>query len=462
MRWCWKNAEQRILARDPSLKADLVAYSRAIPDKDEDELFVVCEYFRRLGLYDEILQVLKFKHLKSFGSERRKLWIARTLNLRGNHAIALAIAKNANPVDFHDYRHLGSIYLTNGMFREAFECFFVAQKSHPNKSSHGFRMLTISLADTHGLLGEYEKAISLSSSVVEESPDPLTKAIALSARGEYWSLSGRFIEGKNDLELALKICPDHASATDMAYIKKWLGWTEGKLGNLEIAKRHLDDAFKRQYHVDRKAESWVSILFLAADLGLVSQETANSIYFYPGLIRSVCNINGSFQGLSLNDHVDAKIHLFPSSQEIKIDGFYRYGFNREMEAMLQLALSSKYGISRERLMAQLWPDEVFSRIELDNRLSVLINSLKEKYRISVVNELGFLKLSDDCEKDICVKIEESSLPSLVQAKQNISLKDIQAHYQMSRGSSHALLQDWIEQGLVSGGQKRGEYLRRIS
>src|SRR5688572_13794514 len=115
--------EQAVQSRQTVIaKREIRAYlGRLNKTARKKELFVLCDWYRRLGLYEEGFRLLELKNQKQRLQAKaesgtyegmRLLWAARFLNLLGAWEHALLLLSAIRITDLEGIRLAGNIFLT--------------------------------------------------------------------------------------------------------------------------------------------------------------------------------------------------------------------------------------------------------------------------------------------------------------------------------------------------------------
>jgi tetratricopeptide (TPR) repeat protein len=432
----------------------LKRHRRAHPDA----VFVVCDGYRRLGLLEQAYHLvgldepLRRRVPTSEFEGRRVLWAARLLNLMGATEFALQLLEQVELVTFDDYRHAGTIHLTQFDFSGGLKLFERMAKLDPDPGSYASRLARLGLADALSGLGEMDRAVEVARAVAASARGPeerLLRGIGLQAQGEYLARGGRVTRALPVLrEAAGHFKPDDRS-TDHAFLLKWLGFALAKSGKPEEGGPMLERAFGILNRNRFRPESWLDVIRLRAECGLASEEERKTMLSYPGLapgFRAMLKGPGGEDAVSRGK---AGLRIDLARDEFWEGLRPRSGVPIDLRALAFVALAGDWGISTVRLKSLLWPDEAYSFLQLDNRLRQLFHRLRRSRGVAIASLDGLARISRKDAARLRIASGELVPPSFLERHASFSREDVERHYCLSRTQAMARVTEWSARGWVS-------------
>lgn len=479
--------EKLVLARRPaSTSTAITAYLRRHGKARPELVFQACDWFRRLGLHERGYRLLALEEpLERRASTRtfegrRALWAARFLNLMGASEFAAALLDQISPETFDDHRIIGSIRLANLDFVAALSHLEAMRGLDPDPSRYLSRLSLLNLADAHSGMGDYGRALGIADDVRAScegrTEERLLRGVALTAGGEYLARSGRHAESVAMLESALGSFPDGDRSPDIGVLLKWLGFARGKSGDAAGAEAAFTASIGILRGSGLRAEAWLDVLRLRAECGLLDSETTGKLLRYPG-------VSDRFRGIlagSIPESAEtaseipceARAWIDLARDEYRLDGTLRLGIPVEIRLLAWLALSGDWGIPTVRLKNMLWPEEVFSYLQLEGRLHQLVMRLRNRHGAEVLVSERVIRLGPSTLDTIGVKTprtpslpgkdDRETLPSfLLAGRRRFTRSDVQRHYGLTSTPAWHRIREWLDRGWVRGvphGASRGARL----
>ena len=255
------------------------------------------------------------------------------------------------------------------------------------RTSYFARLSRIDRADALDGVGRVAEALDEVRAVEKESPEPYAKAMALQAQGEYLARAGKFAEALPVLERAALLFPPQDHTVDSAFLWKWLGYVEARLGNLSRARQLFSQALSDLQVASQRPEAWLDVIRLQKELGLLGAADALALSRYPGLpagfLRCLPPPTVTAPGELVID-----LHR----GEWQESGRIHWGLDLELRLAALLTLSLPWGMTAERLKPLLWPADLYSYSQLADRLRKLLTRIEKRLQATVIDRAGFLVL----------------------------------------------------------------------
>ncbi len=413
--------------------------------KSEQELFGVCEWYLRLGLYSEGFKLMlpKGEMPQRSASPRRLMWMARFLNLMGASEFAARILEHAKWFDPLELLFAGEIYLSNFEHEKAFahyQQFFNSRFVLPKGRT---QIAWLGLCDSLAGMGKFSEAIDNALRVLPDADTPLIAAIYKQAIGEYYARWGNFESALIYLKEAQPMFPDADPTTDHALLKKWLGYTIGQLGDLEGGRRYLDEAMQILRGLSLRDEAWLDVLRLQVKLGLAPHSEARRLENFPGLIKNMAHIECTF-GSDLSD-----VRIYMNSGEYFVRGKRYLEMPKEIRLLAMLRVAGAWGITLNRALNLLWPEEFFSYPSLEGRMYQLLRRIKSEYECDVYVENGRLYLGPGSLVTVSVVaggVEKR--PTFLLENMEFQKADLIGHYAVGSTQLARYVNTWMEKGWI--------------
>lgn len=411
----------------------------------EGELLNVCDWYRRLGMYAEGFRLLlpKGETPQRSASPKKLIWMARFLNLMGASEFAVRILDQAKWFDPLETLFAAEIYLSNFEHEKAashYQQFFSSGHKLPIGRE---QVAWLGLCDSLAGMGRYQDAIDKALSRLRSAATPLIASIYNQAIGEYYARAGQFESALIYLKAAQPGFPESDPTADHALLKKWLGYTLAQLGDVETGRRYLEEAMHIVRELSLRDEVWLDILRLQVKLGFAAETEARRLENFPGLIRNMSLMECSF-GSELAD-----IRIYMASGEYFVRGKRYLDMPKEVRVLAMLRVAGAWGISLNRALNLLWPEEFFSYPNLEGRMYQLLRRIKSEYGCDVFVESGRMYLGPGSLVQVSVVaggVERR--PSFLLDHAEFQKADLVGHYDVGSTQLARYVNSWMEKGWI--------------
>lgn len=439
-------------------KTEARALARRLLKKYPDSIVVFnacCESYRRLGLYRDGLKAIGLEtivlssHQDRAHQRQRRFWAMRFLNLVGASEFALQLVAYVTPQSSLEHRYLGEVLLANFDHHRALVHFEEMVRLETDSQAYSSRIARLSLSDALVGLGKYDEAIQIVEDIMKHSNEPLIVAIALQAKGEYLARAGRYHKALPLLEKAITLFDPNDETTDHALALKWYGYVIAKLGNKIEGPELMDRSFALLRKLKLREEAWLDVVRLKVDAGVASSEELGILASFPGLpdgFRQMIPEPPAKRLRIPKNKIVIDIDL--RSDEFTHSAARRLGIPLEIKLLALVRLASPMGIRIMKTLTLLWPGEVHSFMQLENRLYKLTSRLKREYEVTVNVLNGELFLSDKDEKRIRVHSGPARLPSFLLTRKMFKTSDLCGYYDLKNSQGSKVILRWLEIGLI--------------
>jgi hypothetical protein len=404
-----------------------------------------------------------------------------------------------------EQKALADIYQTQALFDQAIESLtiylskarlipFVIENEKlilpKDYNSLGYpdRMSFISLADTYAGLGQFITGFSILDQVEKYSGqstpsfEPLVLGICRQARAEYLSQQNKFDLALIEILKAENFFIHDDQSLDYVFFIKWKAYILSQVGgaeNIELSKKlfkrgrgllnrkgvrpevlvdyiRLETVAKQADGRLNRGPSSVSKINKKAPL----ETELLKLSWYPGLTEDYRkrSFRNSFKALILNAK-KVEYRVFLASREWhNVSGDERSAnLPLELELAGWVKVCGEVGLPVYRSFELLWPSEVNSFFELENRLKALVQRCRQKYglQLKIKDRTLYLLKSDSLE----VHLKNNSVPGFLEHRKVFQSTELDRYYNLKSRSQRAqLISDWKEKKWIEkipSSQKKG-------
>lgn len=430
-----------------------------------DELFLACDWYRRLGMYREALGLLKIEKgalgrvysTESFAG-KKLLWLCRVLNLLGAPRSALQLTGNLKPVRPEDFRILGIIFLTNHYYERALPFFAELCLGQVPDSNYQNRMDQLAYADCLNGLSQSDKAIEIVAGLRKFAKDRTEAGIYLQALGEYHCQVKSWGPALALLQESQKYFDSSDSTPDRAFLLKWTGFAQFHLGNQKEAAESLDSAFSILISANVKEEAWLEVLKLKKMLGLLNESEITRYEMFLQILTNASSVQGQNYDRIGNAEAPICVRWKAEEVQVKIKGKAKtgircersLGLTKEIQLLCLLKVTEDWGLGVFRAFEILWPDEVSSLFFAEQRLTDLIQRLKKNFRLDIRIKNQKIYIAKLCAKKVQLEnIFGKAQPSLFDIQDQFRIQEVMAHFLISRSAASSWIEKWRIAGLIT-------------
>ena len=436
--------------------------------KSLDNKIVVCNWFRRLGLFRDAYLVVSpkswnlVKASREPETARQLLWTARIMSILGATDYAVRIVDRLTFSTPYELYILSEIYGHIGEYEKSAHFSKKALALLPDKPGN-IRVAYSTLggmAEALAALGKYDEAIKIMSKIKIYADMPefeVWHEYKLNALGRVYAKAGKFTEARKSFEGATGVTKIDERSFMAAMYCQWLGYAEGALGNIEKSKGLFKNAYEIFHLSGIRAEEWLECIYLEHLLGQADAPKQLALFSYPNphLFRIFRNTHRFSDGVSVWS-ANSRLMIFPERDEWIEDGQYKIGLSLELKLLAWLRASGEAGISIERLKPMLWPNEMSSFLQLDRRISQLLHRLKKTMQIVTKVESNIIRIIDGCEKQVSVEIlHKPALPRFYEKNPTFEISDFAKYYDLSYTPAFFRLKRDVESGILTS-KKQGK------
>lgn len=463
--------------------------------KSPDDFRLACEWLRRLGLFRLGLRFCGFSYrvpprlnISEPLNSVKLFWMARFLWACGCHQYAQLLLSRISTFASEDQKALADIYQTRGEYQKAIESLTVylaevAQvrivvakgklKINPQTKSliYSTRMTLISLADSYAGLEDFATAFSILDCVEEYSQqstptfEPLVLGICRQARAEFFCHQKQFDLALREIQKAEPFFIEDDESLDHLFFIKWKAYILSQAGG----ENHLNLASKlfaqgRNILERKRVRPEVLIDYLRLETEAkrkISRKTKDrknttehnsllKLSWYPGLAasyRKKCFAGLNNELMLTNKNVRYRIFLSADEFVAVEEGLRTYLLPLELKLAGWVKVCGDIGLSFYRAFELLWPTEVNSFFELENRLKSLIHRCRTKYGLPIHSKNKTLIISED--SPIEVHLKDNQYPTFLQHREFFASRELDQYYNLkSRSHRAVLLKYWIEKDWI--------------
>lgn len=417
-------------------------------------VFQCCDWYRRLGMLNEALRVLSLKdplqtHLDSEDHEGHRLLLgARILNLMGASPLALQCLSYLECNSAEAFQIAGNIYLANWKYAEALHAFQEMQKRMTDKASYSARLQRLSLADAEAGVGHLESAIHRVQELLARTPEPLLQSILQSAIGEYLARKKDFKEALVYLEEAACGFLKSDKTADHGICLKWYALALAKQGKKKKAREIFERSLSLLRQPTYRPEVWIDVMRLQAECGFVPAEKLRELSCFPGLPEGLLRKMPTPEFMQFGSS-RAEFSIDFTNEECVVGGKKQLRLPLEIKLLGYLRLSYGYGLSKIRALGLLWPDEPFSLPQLQIRLELLLNRLRERHKLELFVREGVINLSSASAAKVAVTTGSERSNTFLEAHPVFSLSDLKYFFQISDSTAWRRIQTWQEEQRIA-------------
>ncbi|MGK5086863.1 hypothetical protein WDW86_04845 [Bdellovibrionota bacterium FG-2] len=235
-------------------------------------------------------------------------------------------------------------------------------------------------------------------------------------------------------------------STDAGIWNKWMGAAVLKTGDHAQARQHFDQAIQVLCRPGAKPEGWLEVLYFFREL---DKNFASFVGVYPTtflpygeLIRKE-NPEGIVALGNTNSH-DNTIDLTSETHWIK--GKAEIPFNKTSHLLGMLALAGTYGIPKNRVLETLWPEQLFSFKNLEDRLhQVLLLPRAKKAEIDFTEHHLWLRSPPRSKAPFAVS-QGFKTPivgrSFFEAHPDFSRREVEEYFKVKKTKAAELIRGW--------------------
>ena len=458
--------ERLVLARKTAAARQLIAQYLFDAAFSHASKIAACGWYRRLGLFREgYLLVLPTEWratslTRSPESNLEALWMARFLNLMGATPYAAEILVHLKIVTVEQHRIAGNIWLSASVFDKSLEHFTRARDLDSDSSSYQHRFALLGISDSLSGLGRESEALSSLNLVQAKDEEALLKAVLLTAKGELLCKQKKFKDAAQILKSAQPFFEQIDSSPDYGIYKKWHAYSQAQIGRKVEAQVNFEQALRILKTPDHRPEAWLGIYELMDQSGMLSSDERIYLTCYPGLSQKtmmrrdfpiVLGVKGS------------SIEIYPDRGEYCERGFQRFGIPLEVHLIQALKCAGPHGVSLVRLKSILWPGEVASFVQLDQRISKLLRRIRRVYGLSTLNHQGMARLDSKSLKKVFVELQmKPCLPRFFEENPEFQAREFADYYGLGKTRSSQLLNELISERRLTRVKQDGKILYRVN
>lgn len=411
---------------------------------------LACDWYRRLGLHAEGLRCvgLDASLLRSPVTEfdrKRMLWAGRFLNLMGAPEFAKPILKHFEPRTAEENRIIGTIYLANFDYDRAAHHLKLFNSLDDKPESYLSRLSQINFSDALNGLGQFQEAITVSLRTFELSPEPLLQGIALQARGEYLARNGYWSEAMAVLLQASTRFSPSDQTPDMAFLLKWMGYVELKLGQKATGRGNLLRALEILRKTALRPEAWLDVYRLLGAAGDLSASEMKLLSAYPGLASGFKKLLPDLEPSSESIRTSWVVDL--NRNEYSIGKKMFLGIPTEIRAMAFIAQTGDWGLPLVKLKALLWPEEAYAFLQLEGRVSQILHRLRANHGTRLRIERGIAYVIQP-RVGVRGTGTVSLRPSFLEISREFKRSTVEAHYGVESAQAARWISDWTKSGWI--------------
>ena len=465
--------EQLVLNKKSSLATvQIQKFYREFGHKSET-LFICCDWYRRLGLYQKAIVLLKINsdnlkiaHTTATLEGRKILWFSRMQNLLGAPTIAQRLIANITPATIEDHRIFGLIHLTNFSYQKAYESFLKVVGDNPAVKTYQNRIDVLNLTDSMVGIKKLPRALELNNQILAQSESDYETALMNNAVGETYCAMESWDLALEHLKKSEEFYTKKSTSIDLAFLQKWIGLCYYRLGNTDQCRLYSKKSVASLIKLSAKEDALLLSLDFAAQFKLLSpvqslrlQLIKNTFYGHDLILTAMDQIGLSSSSIKINWR----------SKEVAIKSktgtSFQFEFNKEIFLIIVLKLFEDWGINYYRVYDLIYTEDPFSIVSAKDRIKALIQRLKKVYGLKVTIKGDRLFLSKDSAKKILIK-NLDSIPFYDFLKNHVGIKrfktkDVMTHYLVSRPMALALIQQWKALNLVANDQDDNTLILRI-
>lgn len=424
---------------------------------DLDSKIQACDWWRRLGDLNRAYRIVAPKEFKlkkaslSVSEIKQYLWCARILNLMGASHYALQIVHQisiarARSQGADECRVLGNIFLSNCDFKNAYDCFMAAEEVEQNPAAYAARLGRIGLCDALAGLAKYDRALRELKKIEARSDEKLLQGIILQAEGEYLARNRNYKAALEVCERAIQYFSKDDPSPDYAFMLKWIGIAKIASGSKTEGVDLLNQSLRALKKPSRRPEMWIDCIYWKEVMGVASPEERETLRRYPGQPDFYLS---RYSQIPTEDESKGKslIRIYPRRGEWSWKAEVKSYIPKEIELASWIKLSHPHGLPLYRAFTLLWPDEINSFLQLEDRIHQLLKRLREVYALQVSVDDKNLFLAETSAREIMVN-SEAATPLVFSQSLRVRRSDIAEFYRLGSTQVHHLIRRWIDGGSV--------------
>jgi len=413
-----------------------------------------CDWFRRLGSFWEAYQVIAPEEYKVGSARldralsRQYLWTARMLNLLGATSYAVEVAEQIKSLNTAiDCQILANIYLSNFNSEKALPYFLKMEELEQAPESYSAKLGRLGTADALMGVGRSTEALKHLRSIRTKEDEQLLRGILLQSEGEYLARIKKYKEALSLLEKAKTYFSNDDQTVDYAFVLKWIAVAQAGLGQTQDASKIFNEAISVLKKPKHRPESWLDCYYWMDHFDLLPTARKKNYFAYPGLSEGFLK-RVQLPPVFLVGNASAEIWISIPANEWRYGTQYSSSISKEIQLLGLLVRAGNEGISAFRILPELWPGE-FAIHMLTRRLDQLKRELEKKFGVSITVSEQVLTLSEKDQKRVGLELwNNRAAPSVFGARTQVSIDEIQNHYQIKRTQCHHLVRDWETRDLV--------------
>lgn len=433
---------------------------------DLDSLLEACNLYWALKLPREAILALKLNQeiptevSTSDPDGKRLLWGARFFNNAGASRFALQLAEQIVPATAQDHWYLALIYHSNWEDQKALKHATRVEELVPSLEARTDRFLVAAKSTALAALGRHQEAISLLEKLRSLTPERNFGNQLKVYHGICLAQAGRNDEAFEILSEVSDFARQHRESPDYAALCKWLGYLHCLRGEKDVGEKYFEEAHEFFFTTTYRFEPWLDFIALKRKVLPVPQDWIDRMIHYPGHLPAVQSHFGQKTKCWFgSESAELRIHL--DSHEVFANSKWHLGIPKELILLAHLRIVGDWGLNSIHLTSLLWPDEVYSFPQLEDRLKKLVQRLRTRYQIGVNINSSHLSLDESSMAKVSVLSSGGTTPSLLLEKSLVKNVDVEKHYDVSRAQAVHYLGRWVSEGLLAkvGAGRNTHYVR---
>ncbi len=443
--------ERNIIAAKKMIKTWLRINGKTIPNK-----ITAANWLRRMGLSRNafiLIEPRNWNFIKAKENDeiaKQYIWTAYILNLLGATRYAIKIIDKVTVRTADEFRIKGDVYLANYNYLKAKESYdeYFKRLNEKEKLTYIARISKINYADSLAGVSQFKEAINVIESIEYEKDELNLQSIIFQAKAEYLISLDKVDQALSSLNKAETILIVNNPTADQAFLYKWKAYVLAKKNNFEESEKLFTKAFQILVNPNYRPESWLECLYLQLELKVLNERLKLVLYSYPDLPFDFRNRKHMPACISIWN-AKATITLLPFRNEIIRKGVYEWGIGIPLKLLSLLIAAGEFGVPVERLKTMLWPDELSSFMQLNNRLDQILHTLKKEWKISCKTEDNVVRISEGDISRFNVEIMHWKTQSTFYEKYPIfTSKNLMDYYGLKKSTLHDLIKSELNTGNI--------------
>ncbi len=423
------------------------------------------EWYRRLSLYTDAISLLLKLDPLTLRDQKFILLIAETLSLLGANTFALKLINSLSaPIGTeHDYDITAGIYLSSGYYEKALMHFQQSQRYLEPINIRAYILNQLNCADCHARMKQTSTAIRLVKTAMSLAEgQSLLQAICLTAMGEYHARKKNFHKAIEFLSQAKEVFESIGvmESFDYALFLKWYGYVIGQTSPLK-GTTLLSKSTLLMKKSRLSEDQWIENYILVNMVKRLEKNILSRIYFLNHFLPAPSVAWEKKQIVKIGNE-QSRIKIYLSSREYSLGNSNSLYLPKELELAALLRGVENWGLALETIKSLLWPEEVFSYLNLEARLFQLVNRLRRKYKLEVFCLDRRLFLDKKDHKKIFVHVQNDSCPLFLKRNRTFSTRQLAKFYGIKKNQCSLHLQVWLANGWISksGESRNTRYIRK--